>query len=126
LGDLLNAEPTFAGKKRLQLEYVSLSQLDVDLFVASGDNIRAIETAERDKNNHLIWLLTALDEKIISPKYPQMQQLLTASGDLKTGIVYWHLSPDHLTTFILHLHQPPNSQQFQSTTQELARTLRLR
>jgi tetratricopeptide (TPR) repeat protein len=107
LGDLLNAEPTFAGKKRLQLEYVSLSQLDVDLFIASGDNIRALETAERDKNNHLIWLLTALDEKIISPKYAQMQQLLTTtSGDRKTGIVYWHLSPDNITTFILHPHQP--------------------
>jgi tetratricopeptide (TPR) repeat protein len=49
LGDLLNAEPTFAGKKRLQIEYVSLSQLDVDLFVASGDNIRALETAERNR-----------------------------------------------------------------------------
>jgi tetratricopeptide (TPR) repeat protein len=107
LGDLLNAEPTFPGKKRLQLEYITLSQLDVDLFIASGNNIRALETAERDKNNHLIWLLTALDEKIISPKYDQIQQLLTtASGDRKTGIVYWHLSPDNLTTFILHPHHP--------------------
>jgi tetratricopeptide (TPR) repeat protein len=118
LGDLLNAEPTFAGKKRLQIKYVSLSQLDVDLFVASGDNIRALETAERNKNNHLIWLLTALNEKIISPKYPQMRQLLTASGEPKAGIIYWHLSPDHLTTFILHPHQP-NPQIFTNSSQQL-------
>lgn len=119
LGDLLNAEPTFPGKKRLQLEYITLRQLDVDLFVASGDNIRALETAERDKNNHLTWLLTALDEKIISPKYDQMQQLLTtASGDRKTGIIYWHLSPDHLTTFILHPHNP-NPQILTNSSQHL-------
>jgi tetratricopeptide (TPR) repeat protein len=124
LGDLLNAEPTFAGKERLQLEYSSLRQLDVDLFVASGDNIRALEIAERDKNNHLIWLLTALDEKIISPKYAQMQQLLTtASGDRKTGIVYWHLSPDHLTTFILHPHHP-NPQVLTNSSHQLRNWLK--
>jgi tetratricopeptide (TPR) repeat protein len=124
LGDLLNAEPTFAGKKRLQIEYVSLSQLDVDLFVASGDNIRALETAERDKNNHLTWLLTALEEKIISSKYAQMQQLLTtASGDRKTGIVYWHLSPDSLTTFILHPHHP-SPQVLTNSSQQLRNWLK--
>jgi tetratricopeptide (TPR) repeat protein len=108
LGDLLNAEPTFAGKKRLQIEYVSLSQLDVDLFVASGDNINALQAAELDKNNHLTWLLSALAETTISPSYPQMQQLLDRRGLSEvetrlTGIVYWHLSPDNLTTFILNL-----------------------
>jgi hypothetical protein len=30
-----------------------------------------------------------------------MWQLLTTSASQETGIVYWHLSPDHLTTFIL-------------------------
>jgi tetratricopeptide (TPR) repeat protein/CHAT domain-containing protein len=119
LGDLLNAEPTFVGKKRLQLEYTSLRQLDVDLFVASSDNIRALQVAERDKNNHLIWLLTALDETIISPKYDQMQQLLTTvPGDRLTGIVYWHLSPDKLTTFILHPHKP-QPEVFTSPSQNL-------
>lgn len=49
--DLLNAQPTFAIEKRLQIEYHSLHQLDVDLFIASGDNIRALEAAELDKNN---------------------------------------------------------------------------
>jgi CHAT domain-containing protein len=130
LRDLLNAQPTFEGKKRLQLEYVSLRQLNVDLFVADGDNIRALEAAELDKNNHLIWLLTALEETTISPSYAQMQQLLSVSTALnrrglseaetrptgnrpepietktRTAIIYWHLSPDNLTTFILHPNQP--------------------
>jgi tetratricopeptide (TPR) repeat protein len=53
LRDLLNAQPTFAGKKRLQIEFASLSQLNVDLFIASGDNINALVAAELDKNNRL-------------------------------------------------------------------------
>ncbi len=121
LQDLVNAQPTFEGKKRLQLEYTSLRQLDVDLFIANGDNINALVAAELEKNNHLTWLLSALAEKTISPSYAQMRQLLgikSASTTLNirgldraitlplaknspTGIIYWHLSPDNLTTFIL-------------------------
>ncbi len=104
LRDLLNAQPTFEGKKRLQIEYSSLRQLDVDLFVASGDNIRAIEAAELDKNNRLTWLLSALSEPTISPEYARMQQLLATTSPAEvTSILYWHLSPDNLTTFILTL-----------------------
>jgi CHAT domain-containing protein len=121
LQDLLNAQPTFEGKKRLQLEYTSLRQLDIDLFIANGDNINALVAAELEKNNHLTWLLSALAETTISPSYAQMRQLLgikSASTKLSirglegaitlplaknspTGIIYWHLSPDNLTTFIL-------------------------
>jgi CHAT domain-containing protein/Flp pilus assembly protein TadD len=98
LQDLLNAQPTPEGRKRLQIEYHSLRHLDVDLFIANGDNINALVAAELDKNNRLTWLLSALAETTISPAYAQMQQLLTTE---QTGIVYWHLSPDNLTTFIL-------------------------
>jgi tetratricopeptide (TPR) repeat protein len=102
LQDLLNAQPTFAGKKHLQIEYHSLRQLDVDLFITSGDNINALVAAELDKNNRLTWLLSALAETTISPSYAEMQQLLaTTEASAQTGIVYWHLSPDSLTTFIL-------------------------
>jgi CHAT domain-containing protein/lipoprotein NlpI len=121
LQDLVNAQPTFEAKKRLQLQYTSLRQLDVDLFIANGDNINALVAAELEKNNRLTWLLSALAEKTISPSYVQMHQLLglkSASTTLNirgldgaitlplaknspTGIIYWHLSPDSLTTFIL-------------------------
>ena len=50
--DLLNAQPT-EGKKRFRLKYISLYQLDVELFIATGDNIRALEAAELDKNERL-------------------------------------------------------------------------
>jgi tetratricopeptide (TPR) repeat protein len=120
LRDLLNAQPP-EGKKRLQIEYHSLRQLDVDLFIASGDNINALVAAEQEKNNRLTWLLSALAETTISPSYDKMRQLLgiksvstklnirgldraitlPLSKNSSTGIVYWHLSPDNLTTFIL-------------------------
>ena len=96
--DLLNAQPTFEGKNRLKLKYISLYQLDVELFIATGDNIRALEAAELDKNERLTLLLAALQEQTISPTHTEMRQLLTSDT---TGIIYWHLSPDHLTTFIL-------------------------
>jgi CHAT domain-containing protein/tetratricopeptide (TPR) repeat protein len=120
LRDLLNAQPP-EGKKRLQIEYHSLQQLDVDLFIANGDNINALVAAELQKNNRLTWLLSAFTETTISPSYVKMRQLLgikSASTTLNirgldraitlplaknspTGIIYWHLSPDNLTTFIL-------------------------
>jgi CHAT domain-containing protein len=120
LRGLLNAQSP-EGKKRLQIEYHSLSQLDVDLFIANGDNIKALIVAEQEKNNRLTWLLSAFTDKTISPSYVQMRQLLgikSASTTLNirgldraitlplaknspTGIIYWHLSPDNLTTFIL-------------------------
>ena len=101
--DLLNAQPTFEAKKRLRLEYTSLRQLDVELFIATGDNIRALEAAELDKNERLTLLLAALQEQTISPPHEEMRQLLTSET---TGIVYWHLSPENLTTFILTAAQP--------------------
>jgi tetratricopeptide (TPR) repeat protein len=75
LRDLLNAQPP-EGKKRLQIEYHNLQQLDVDLFIANGDNINALFAAELEKNNRLTWLLSALAETTISPSYVQMRQLL--------------------------------------------------
>jgi CHAT domain-containing protein/tetratricopeptide (TPR) repeat protein len=101
--DLLNAQPTIEAKKRFQLKYTSLRQLDVELFIATGDNVRALEAAELDKNERLTLLLDALQEQTISPTYTEMRQLLTSET---TGIIYWHLSPDNLTTFILTTTQP--------------------
>jgi CHAT domain-containing protein len=75
--------------------------------------------AEFDKNKHLEWFLYAQEQQgqtaslllkqieqlrldFFELQYPQMRQLLTPNQ----AIVYWHLSPDHLTTFILHPNQP--------------------
>ncbi len=57
----------------------------------------ALQTAEYYKNRTLNWLLESWQEQIISPSWNEMKALLTA----ETAAVYWHLSPDSLTTFLL-------------------------
>jgi tetratricopeptide (TPR) repeat protein len=105
-GDLLNGQPDLRAKKRLKRKYSSLRQFDVDLFIARGDNIRALEAAELNKNEGLMLLLSALDEQTIQLNYDQMRELLTSDLTSETGIIYWHLSPDNLTTFILTTADP--------------------
>jgi CHAT domain-containing protein len=117
--ELINAQPTPQGKKRLYLEYSYLLRTQVDLSILDGEPIRALEIAEFDKNKHLEWFLYAQEQQgqtasllleqieqlrlnVVGLQYPQMRQLLAPSQ----AIVYWHLSPDHITTFILHPHNP--------------------
>ncbi len=63
-----------------------------------GELVRALETAEKDKNWLMTWLLRWQDpEEIPTTSYDAMRQLLRPD----TAVVYWHYSPDALTTFIL-------------------------
>jgi tetratricopeptide (TPR) repeat protein len=134
--DLINAEASPQGKKRLYLEYSYLLRTQVDLSILDGDPIHALEIAEFDKNKHLEWFLYAQEQQgqtaslllkeieqlrlnVVGLQYPQMRQLLTPNR----AIVYWHLSPDHLTTFILHPHQP-NPQILTNSSQQLKNWLK--
>ena len=96
LRELLNKAPSKM-KSRLETKFSGFSQVAVDLLVQDGKNIAALETADRYKNRCLTWILDQWQEQIISPSYTEMRQLLNDS----TAIVYWHLSPDALTTFLL-------------------------
>jgi tetratricopeptide (TPR) repeat protein len=117
--ELIDAQTSPQGKKRLYLEYSYLLRTQVDLSILDGDPIRALEIAEFDKNKHLEWFLYAQEQQgqtaslileqieqlrlnVFGLQYSQMRQLLTPNQ----AIVYWHLSPDHITTFILHPNQP--------------------
>ncbi|AFY31115.1 CHAT domain-containing protein [Calothrix sp. PCC 7507] len=89
-------------KKQLAFKFAWLQQLTVDLAVQSGNLLQAVELAEQGKNACLSWLLDGWSDEISSPSYSQMQQLLNPT----TAIVYWHLSPYALHTFILK-HDTP-------------------
>ncbi|MEH2248905.1 CHAT domain-containing protein, partial [Nostoc sp.] len=89
-------------KKQLALKFTWIQQLTVDLAVQSGDLLQAIELAEEGKNTCLHWLLDEWSDEISSPSYSEMQQLLNPS----TAVVYWHLSPYALHTFILKHNAP--------------------
>ncbi|QMS88265.1 tetratricopeptide repeat protein [Nostoc edaphicum CCNP1411] len=84
-------------KKQLALKFAWIQQLTVDLAVQSGDLLQAIELAEEGKNTCLRWLLDGWSDESSSLSYSEMQQLLNPS----TAIIYWHLSPHALHTFIL-------------------------
>ncbi|MBE9033840.1 CHAT domain-containing protein [aff. Roholtiella sp. LEGE 12411] len=84
-------------KKQLALKFSGFSQLAVDLAVESGDLVEAWEMAEQGKNACLNWLLFGWSDEISSLHYGAVQQLLNPT----TAIVYWHISPAALHTFIL-------------------------
>ena len=84
-------------KKQLALKFVSFQQLTVDQAVQSQQLVKALELAEKGKNACLTWLLAGYSEEISSPSYTEIQQLLNPT----TAIIYWHLSPAALTSFII-------------------------
>ncbi|MDJ0676759.1 MAG: tetratricopeptide repeat protein [Calothrix sp. MO_167.B42] len=101
------------GKKRqLGLKFASFQQLTVDIAVQSGNWCAALELAEKGKNTCLSWLLEnyptpspLLDKErggFSRGEVKEIQQLLNPA----TAIVYWHLSPAALHTFILKHNSP--------------------
>ncbi|BAZ30226.1 protein prenyltransferase, alpha subunit [Cylindrospermum sp. NIES-4074] len=98
---LLDECKTPKKKKQLALKFAGFQQFTVDLAVQSGNWCAALELAEQGKNACLSWLLDGWSDA--SPTTEEMQQLLNPT----TAIVYWHLSPYALHTFILkHNAQP--------------------
>jgi len=103
LQDLLS-EPnrTDDSKKDLGLRFAGFGQLAVDIAVQSGELAQALEIAEHGKNTCLSWLLFDWSDEIVSPNYASIQKLLNPT----TAIIYWHISPCTLRTFILKYNSP--------------------
>ncbi|MBD2435252.1 tetratricopeptide repeat protein [Nostoc sp. FACHB-110] len=93
---------TDEGKKQLALKFAGLGQLAVDFWVESGDLVEAWELAEQEKNACLQWLLFGWQDEIYSPNYRAVQHLLNPN----TAIIYWHISPAALHTFIIKDEAP--------------------
>ncbi|MBG1265838.1 CHAT domain-containing protein [Nostoc sp. WHI] len=103
LQQLLNEETrSDESKKQLALKFAGFAQLAVDLAVESGDLVEAWEIAEQGKNACLNWLLHGWNDHIYSPYYHAIQQLFNPT----TAIIYWHISPVALHTFILKDQAP--------------------
>ena len=103
---LIQETPNNYKKQQLSLEFIEFDQLTVDLAVKSGDFINGLELAEFGKNTCLRWMLLGWSDDIPKFSYGEMRQFLTAAFGEKTAIVYWHLSPIALTTFILKPDNP--------------------
>lgn len=99
---LLNEPSSQESKKQLALKFAGFGQLAVDLAIQSGEWRQALEIAEYNKNACLTWLIFGWTDDISSPNYPQIQQLLNPT----TAIIYWHISPYALRTFIIKDNAP--------------------
>ncbi|NER32712.1 MAG: tetratricopeptide repeat protein [Oscillatoria sp. SIO1A7] len=95
----LLAEPNRSdrNKKELRREFARFTQFSVDRLIKHGDLVAALEVAEESKNACLTWLLSGWSDDFLTPSYGQVRELL----DPNRAIVYWHLSPAALTTFII-------------------------
>jgi CHAT domain-containing protein/tetratricopeptide (TPR) repeat protein len=89
-------------KKQQALKFAGFGQLAVDISVQCGELVQALEIAEYGKNACLNWLLYGWNKNISSPSYETIQRLVNPT----TAIVYWHISPFGLRSFIIKLNHP--------------------
>jgi tetratricopeptide (TPR) repeat protein len=90
----------------LARQFSSFSRLEIDLLIDEDQPRRALTQAEYYKNRTLTWILDDWNQTPTDSSYPQLRQLLTSGLTPTTAILYWHLSNDALTTFILTQDQP--------------------
>ncbi|MDB9507056.1 tetratricopeptide repeat protein [Microcystis aeruginosa CS-338/01] len=84
-------------KPAFEAKFSSFSHLEIDLLIEENQPLDAIEQAEFYKNRCLTWILDSWQENATSPDYATIQSL---TGPNK-AIIYWYLSEDNLTTFII-------------------------
>ena len=95
--DLINQTPSPTVQNRLEDEFASFRQWGVDRLVRENKLQLALETAERDKNRRLSWILSGRTTRR-SPDWADIPRLFSPNT---AAILYWHKSSDKLTTFIL-------------------------
>ena len=106
LEQLLAESETKGNKISLARKFAPFNQMRVDLRLQSkGENkeIAALELAEQRKNTCLAWLQENWYHKAPQFTYEDMQRLLNP----KTVAIYWHISPNAITTFIIKYNQSP-------------------
>ncbi len=103
LQEFLN-EPTRSddNKKQLGLRNVGFWQLAIDIAIQFGEIAQALELAEYHKNACITWLISGWKDDIVSPTYRSIHDLLNPT----TAIIYWHISPCTLRTFIIKYKSP--------------------
>jgi tetratricopeptide (TPR) repeat protein len=84
-------------RRKLLTKFNGFRQIEVDILLQQQQPVLALVAAELCKNFCLENLLSGLQENIVSPSFSQIQTLLQPHR----AIIYWHLSPSALTTFIL-------------------------
>ncbi|MBV6624677.1 MAG: tetratricopeptide repeat protein [Rivularia sp. (in: Bacteria)] len=99
---LTQANRSDESRKQLTLKNIAFEQLAVEIAIQYGEIVQGLEIAEHGKNACLTWLLYGWTDKIYSPNYNSILQLLNPT----TAAIYWHLSPSSLRTFIIKPNAP--------------------
>ncbi|MFM6480823.1 MAG: CHAT domain-containing protein [Microcystis panniformis] len=90
-------------KPAFEAKFSSFSHLEIDLLIEENHPLDAIEQAEFYKNRCLTWILDNWQENPTSPDYATIQSLTSPNK----AIIYWYLSEDNLTTFIITAEADP-------------------
>ncbi|NCQ99530.1 MAG: tetratricopeptide repeat protein, partial [Microcystis aeruginosa L211-101] len=90
-------------KPAFEAKFSSFSHLEIDLLIEENHPLDAIEQAEFYKNRCLTWILDNWQENPTSPDYATIQSLTSPNK----AIIYWYLSEDNLTTFIITADADP-------------------
>ena len=90
-------------KPAFEAKFSSFSHLEIDLLIEENHPLDAIEQAEFYKNRCLTWILDSWQENPTSPDYATIQSLTSPDK----AIIYWYLSEDNLTTFIITADADP-------------------
>jgi tetratricopeptide (TPR) repeat protein/CHAT domain-containing protein len=100
----LIAQPhrSYIEKKDLQLRFVGLAQLAVDVAAQSGDLVEALEFAEYSRNICWELMLSGSNQQNSPPRYSTIQKLLNS----KTAIAYWFITPCGLRSFVIKYSHP--------------------
>ena len=117
---------TARDKRQFELQHLSISRTEIDLLIGENNPTQALAQAEFYKNRALTWILDDWRKDPPSPlgkggpdnagdfgSSDRGSEVPLTTGDLggsiltpDTAILYWHLSDDALTTFILTHDNP--------------------
>lgn len=89
--------------RQLEDQFAGFQQMQVDWLVQQNQLKEAILWAERCKDRTLGYWRSGPDYDPIQHQYTDLQPLLNP----QRAVIYWHLSPAHLYTFILKPNQDP-------------------
>ena len=82
-------------EQSLPFKQLIFDQVSVDVMVQAESPIEALQLAEHGKNTYLQWMLEIDNPPEVT--YTEIQEWLPPT----TALVYWHLSPSALTTFVI-------------------------
>ncbi|MEA5421158.1 tetratricopeptide repeat protein, partial [Spirulina sp. CCNP1310] len=104
---LQNADPQ--SRRLLRAEFQDFYRLNVDRLVSQNNPWEALIEAEKWKSLALTWLQNPNADPQPLSRETLQTRIQHLCPNPHTAILYWHLSPAQITTFLLRPHQDPQT-----------------